>query len=243
MCAVYFLQCPRGTPLPIACPSGTYSDATDLASVDGCSTCPLGHACALGTSTPEPCAAGQYGSTPGQTSSACTGGCSGGHYCPEGSTNSTAVACRECKTVIEPAHRHLFLQYHIKSSGSLLWQLLADSMPTSAERVSSSASSARPTRSSQHRPHRPARTVHLATSSPHWGRAHAARVAVARCLTTSKANASHVPPILQASKEQRAATCASTIAIAATPPLLPRPSAALRVLKGRAAVGTRLVRR
>ena len=39
--------CPRGSPAPIACPSGTYTDTTGRAS---CITCPSGYVCPTNTS-------------------------------------------------------------------------------------------------------------------------------------------------------------------------------------------------
>ena len=236
------LQCPRGTPVPIACPPGTYSDATDLASVDGCSTCPVGHACGLGTSRPELCVAGQYGATPGQKVRACTGGCAEGHYCPEGSTNSTSVPCRERHAGNRPwtaAH----LSHRQSELLVALLQPWADSTPTSEERVFSIASSARPTRSSQFQPHRRARTARQATSSRRQGRVCASHAPVVRGSMKPKAGVSSVRPIHRVLKERRAAMCASTIATVATPPLPRRPPAASGVQKGRAAVGIRLGRR
>ena len=97
MSYVFFLpQCPKGTPSAIPCPAGTHSSSDNLASEDGCKTCPLGFACALGTSAPEPCAAGRFGGAPGQTSRECSGACIPGFYCDEGSTTNTSGVCRKC---------------------------------------------------------------------------------------------------------------------------------------------------
>eukprot|EP00966_Prymnesium_polylepis_P182433 4226077-Prymnesium_polylepis.1 len=70
--------------------------------VEGCETCPIGHACPLGTSTPERCAAGRYGSTLGQKSVECNGPCVQGHYCTEGSTGNTSGVCREFRSFACP---------------------------------------------------------------------------------------------------------------------------------------------
>ena len=88
------LQCPRGTPTAMACSSGRYSNATNLASEQQCRTCTLGHSCLLGSSEPEPCRAGRYGATPGVTSRECSGSCIKGHFCIAGSTSNTSGVCR-----------------------------------------------------------------------------------------------------------------------------------------------------
>ena len=88
-------QCPKGTPIPRPCPSGTYSSLTSLATEAQCEICGLGSFCPLAASAQELCAAGRFGDTRGQTTRQCTGACAAGHYCEEGSTSSTAAACRK----------------------------------------------------------------------------------------------------------------------------------------------------
>jgi len=86
-------QCPRATPLAIECPAGKFSNATDLASLDGCQTCALGDACSAGTSVPQRCRAGRFGSASGQTSVECSGACLPGYFCDEGSTSNASGVC------------------------------------------------------------------------------------------------------------------------------------------------------
>jgi hypothetical protein len=85
--------CPRGTPVAIGCPSGTFSESDSLESEAGCLVCPLGYACLQRTSVPEPCSAGRFGVTRGQTSRDCTGPCLAGHFCTKGSTSNTSGVC------------------------------------------------------------------------------------------------------------------------------------------------------
>ena len=89
-----FEQCPRGTPVAVACDPGYYSNWTDLSSKEECDICPRGKWCAAGTSVPDDCAAGRYGATPAQSSRECTGPCLVGHYCKKGSTTNTSGVCR-----------------------------------------------------------------------------------------------------------------------------------------------------
>ena len=80
--------CPEGTSVPLPCPGGTFSNATDLATLDECTACPLGHACTTASVEPTPCTPGGIASIAGM--SACEL-CSTGHY----ATSSTT--CEECK--------------------------------------------------------------------------------------------------------------------------------------------------
>ena len=87
---------PRGTPQPILCGAGRFSNSTTLTSEEGCKLCPLGRWCALGTSVPQPCTAGRFGDTEGQTNRQCSDACEPGHFCLEASTSGTSGVCREC---------------------------------------------------------------------------------------------------------------------------------------------------
>ena len=52
--------CPEGSLLPLPCPEGTFSSATNLTSAALCTVCPLGHACAVGATAPSECSPGTY---------------------------------------------------------------------------------------------------------------------------------------------------------------------------------------
>lgn len=107
--------CPQGTPVPVACPTGTLSDSTGLSTAGDCQDCTGGYYCnGTGLTTPSgPCDPGYYCSrkavTATPTDSGVTGDpCTTGHYCPgtttsplpcpDGTymTNTGADACWNC---------------------------------------------------------------------------------------------------------------------------------------------------
>ncbi|XP_034024625.1 multiple epidermal growth factor-like domains protein 6 [Thalassophryne amazonica] len=60
LCPVGFF-CPRGTPVPLPCPAGTFNPLTGNAHQDNCTTCPRGYYCqGEGTVQPALCPAGYY---------------------------------------------------------------------------------------------------------------------------------------------------------------------------------------
>lgn len=92
--------CPEGSSVPLACPAGSYSNSTSLASEAECSRCTVGHRCQTGSTEPTPCSPGTYsdeeGATdctpceagsfqPGQSAASCEV-CRSGFYCVEGSS-------------------------------------------------------------------------------------------------------------------------------------------------------------
>ena len=91
--------CPSGTPTPIACPTGSWSNSTGLEREEDCFTCPGGYYCAnTGLTEPTgPCDAGYYcsgnASVPNPEDGGVTGDpCTVGHYCPEGSASPVPCA-------------------------------------------------------------------------------------------------------------------------------------------------------
>ncbi|MES1909504.1 MAG: hypothetical protein MHM6MM_002233 [Cercozoa sp. M6MM] len=76
--------CVEGTASPTTnpCPSGTYSNRTDLASASECETCPAGSFCSGATVTPTSCTAGSY----------CPRGSSGVTQCPNRSARRVLLA-------------------------------------------------------------------------------------------------------------------------------------------------------
>lgn len=97
--------CPEGSSMSLPCPSGSYSSATGLQSVDQCTTCPSGHFCATGSTAPTECTPGSFAASSGSAvCTSCAEGsyqgekgqascivCKAGYYCPSGS--SSPVPC------------------------------------------------------------------------------------------------------------------------------------------------------
>ncbi|XP_023933458.1 uncharacterized protein LOC106181652, partial [Lingula anatina] len=81
--------CPEGSPAPINCPQGSYSNTTGLHADTDCTLCPAGSYCAdTGmTNTSGPCEPGYYCELGSYHSRNIT--CPVGHYCPEGSGSPT----------------------------------------------------------------------------------------------------------------------------------------------------------
>ena len=100
------LFCPPGSSIPMraACTPGTFSNATELASLDDCGACPIGSSCGGGSSPPKLCMAGRFANESGLVD--CSA-CSPGKYQPEeGASNCTTCpeghACAEgAKSPIE----------------------------------------------------------------------------------------------------------------------------------------------
>lgn len=96
-----------------ACPSGTYSNQTNLAAAEECDICPKGHYCPSASNTPTPCPGGSYAALEGSIDSgtalswpSCIS-CPPGYSCVEGSvtplpcgigmhSNIGASACLQC---------------------------------------------------------------------------------------------------------------------------------------------------
>ena len=95
--------CAGSNAVATPCPGGSYSDATGLASADGCLSCDAGSACLAGSVAPTPCAPGSIAPDPGTvacqqcgagTYQASRGGtaceeCTSGSWCAEGSSVPT----------------------------------------------------------------------------------------------------------------------------------------------------------
>ncbi|XP_072885876.1 uncharacterized protein [Hemitrygon akajei] len=83
--------CPSGTPIPIPCPAGTWSNSTGSKTQEECQLCPEGWYCnSTGLKSPSGrCAPGYYctrGATSPRPTDGITGNpCTVGHFCPEGS--------------------------------------------------------------------------------------------------------------------------------------------------------------
>ncbi|CAB1347527.1 unnamed protein product, partial [Coregonus sp. 'balchen'] len=84
--------CPSGTPAPVPCPLGTWSNSTGLANQEECQPCPGGLYCDSNSLTAPtgPCTGGYYclerAVTPTPTDGSTGGPCLEGHYCPVGTT-------------------------------------------------------------------------------------------------------------------------------------------------------------
>eukprot|EP00466_Bigelowiella_natans_P015235 jgi/Bigna1/85198/estExt_fgenesh1_pg.C_20409 len=71
--------CPEATTYPLACPPGSFRDATGAQSLSDCHACPGGTFCGSGAIAGQPCQPGTY-CMPGANSST---PCPAGYYCPE----------------------------------------------------------------------------------------------------------------------------------------------------------------
>ena len=81
--------CPKGTSVPLPCPAGSHSNATDLAAASECTACPAGSACSTGSVDPTPCSPGTFAAKEGQPN--CT-------PCPPGtSSGQGSDACDACE--------------------------------------------------------------------------------------------------------------------------------------------------
>lgn len=96
--------CIKGSPSPVKCPAGSFSNRQMLKSSDECIGCPAGSACGEGSVVPNGCTPGSYASSPGAaTCTHCEAGkyqrsrgstacldCLPGSFCPHGAAAPTA---------------------------------------------------------------------------------------------------------------------------------------------------------
>lgn len=105
--------CPAGSEVAdrVPCPSGTYSNQTNLARISQCTNCTVGHYCPSGSANPVPCSPGTYNPLQRGVDAAncrdCDAGfacenwamytmtisCAPGHYCPPGTSSAVQHPC------------------------------------------------------------------------------------------------------------------------------------------------------